>query len=393
MALRDFDRVRERIVLRLEVRHLAGGTLLLVGAVSGAFWGGVRYGTGLQRAEQQVACAPQESGPQRGIEVAALPAPGVMSSRRPPVLPRRLAADVAHADAPLAPTLQDLARMGMVAAAQEAAPVRAAAADESAEHAETSETSENAATPATDAPVGSIAAAASTVIPPARELPEDALRSEAAAPSASVSSQTPADEQPCRVDVAYSLPVTDDGRALQSRSDSVGQSVELDLRARTVAALNPDGIAALAAPPTPAPVQGSEQVQAADAPAATEVAAAPEPPAAAEETAATQAPATAEPAVAVAPPAASTPTSARDGRTFFVQVKSLRSESEAEAFAAGLRAKGWRVKIQRADLNDQGTFFRIRLGPYTGMARAQAVRARLRQSTGFDALVMSTAND
>lgn len=389
MALRDFDRVRERVELRLEVRHLAGGALIVVGAVSGAFWGGYRYG----KTDQQpvaVACAPSDPGPQRGVAVAELPEPAPMPSRRPPVLPRKLAASAAIEDAPLAPTLADLARLGMVAAARDEAPIRVAGAEESAEDASVDGAIDAAveapapgaasAQPAADAEAGAAIAEVA-----ARPLPDDALRSEQAVSPDAVSSHREADDQPCSVDSAYALPVSEDGRALWTSGEAPGRSDEVDLRPRTVAQLDAAAMAKLANPEPvapPAPVAAPIDEEAAPAALAR---------------GGDQVPAVAEPVEA---PAAGTATSApvarraeRDERTYYVQVKALRSETEAETFLRTLHGKGWKARIQRAEVADQGVFFRIRLGPYRGLARAQAVSSRLQRSTGLDSLVMSTAND
>lgn len=408
MALRDFDRVRERVELRLEVRHLAGGALIVVGAVSGAFWGGYRYG----KTDQQpvaVACAPSDPGPQRGVAVAELPEPAPMPSRRPPVLPRKLAASAALEDAPLAPTLADLARLGMVAAAHDDAPIRVAGAEESAEDATVDATAESPAGEVASAlAAAAVPAEAADVAIAARPLPDAALRSEQALAAESVSSHREADDQPCRVDSAYALPVTEDGRALWTSGEAPGRSEEVDLRARTVAVLDASAMATLAnpAPAEPDAAAGTETADAemagteaagtdaaAAAPATVDASTAPAAPARGGD----QVPAVSEP---VEVPAAGTATSApvarraeRDERTYYVQVKALRSETEAEAFLRTLHGKGWKARIQRAEIAHQGVFFRIRLGPYRGLARAQAVSSRLQRSTGLDSLVMSTAND
>ncbi len=87
MALRDFERVRERIEIRLEVRHiaqLAVGTLLLLS---------LAFGSGWWLASSRTP-PPTEPPPEvTRVQLPDLPAPRIgMADRRQPILPRALAA-------------------------------------------------------------------------------------------------------------------------------------------------------------------------------------------------------------------------------------------------------------------------------------------------------------
>ena len=71
----------------------------------------------------------------------------------------------------------------------------------------------------------------------------------------------------------------------------------------------------------------------------------------------------------------------------------MRSEAEATAFATEIRGQGFPPSVHRADLGDQGVFFRIRLGPFPTAERAHGVLARLLRATGHDGMVMSSRAD
>ena len=112
MALRDFDRVRERWELHLERRHLVHAGLALTLVVGGAFYGGWRLAV----------TQPPPARPAPAAVAAArvsplpLPSPGHLNDFRVPVLPTPVAAGARarvlaeRRAAPLAPMLEEAAR-------------------------------------------------------------------------------------------------------------------------------------------------------------------------------------------------------------------------------------------------------------------------------------------
>jgi len=58
-----------------------------------------------------------------------------------------------------------------------------------------------------------------------------------------------------------------------------------------------------------------------------------------------------------------------------------------------MRSQGFPPSVHRADLAEQGLFFRIRLGPFPTAERAHALQARLLRATGHEGMVMSSRVD
>ena len=73
--------------------------------------------------------------------------------------------------------------------------------------------------------------------------------------------------------------------------------------------------------------------------------------------------------------------SVKDGATprFTLQLSSFQARPEAEAFAAGLVAGGYRPYIVRSELPDKGVFYRVRVGRYPTWD--EAVRAKVEFET------------
>jgi cell division septation protein DedD len=96
---------------------------------------------------------------------------------------------------------------------------------------------------------------------------------------------------------------------------------------------------------------------------------------------------TAAPAQEPVPP----PATGGDGG-YLVQVSSQRSEDQALASFASMQSRfpsilgGIRPTIQRADLGEQGIYYRVRIGPWTSRAEATEVCERL-QAAGGDCFV------
>ena len=47
-----------------------------------------------------------------------------------------------------------------------------------------------------------------------------------------------------------------------------------------------------------------------------------------------------------------------------IQAASLRKESDAESLRARLALSGYESAIQRVNVEDKGTYYRVRIGPY-----------------------------
>lgn len=73
---------------------------------------------------------------------------------------------------------------------------------------------------------------------------------------------------------------------------------------------------------------------------------------------------------------------------FTLQVISYRSRASAEAFAAGLRARGHQAFVIAADLLERGRVYRVRIGPFERMRHAQAYRRRFERDERMNTLVI-----
>jgi DedD protein len=73
------------------------------------------------------------------------------------------------------------------------------------------------------------------------------------------------------------------------------------------------------------------------------------------------------------PPAPTTPPGHDGG--FQLQVSSFRTLQEANSFSDQLRARGHKAYVQEADVPGRGTWFRVRIGPFTTQHAAQQYRA------------------
>jgi cell division septation protein DedD len=79
--------------------------------------------------------------------------------------------------------------------------------------------------------------------------------------------------------------------------------------------------------------------------------------------------------------------SGRDGE-YTVQVISYDSPEGAEAFAAGLRARGHRAFVMTAQVPDRGTVYRVRVGPFETQREAQAYRRQFEQTERMNTLLV-----
>jgi cell division protein FtsN len=81
------------------------------------------------------------------------------------------------------------------------------------------------------------------------------------------------------------------------------------------------------------------------------------------------------------PPVVNPPAKATvDGALYFVQAGSFQNAADAEKLKAKLALVGMEANVQKADIAGKGVFYRVRLGPYKGMAEANAAIANLKQN-------------
>ncbi len=77
----------------------------------------------------------------------------------------------------------------------------------------------------------------------------------------------------------------------------------------------------------------------------------------------------------------------QDGE-YTVQVISYDSPEGAEAFAAGLRARGHRAFVMTAQVEGRGTVYRVRVGPFETQREAQAYRRQFEQAERMNTLLV-----
>jgi cell division protein FtsN len=73
---------------------------------------------------------------------------------------------------------------------------------------------------------------------------------------------------------------------------------------------------------------------------------------------------------------------------YMIQAASLRKESDAEALRARLALAGYESVTQRVNVQDQGTYYRVRIGPYESRRTVKNEIGRLRD-IGISAMVVS----
>ncbi len=73
---------------------------------------------------------------------------------------------------------------------------------------------------------------------------------------------------------------------------------------------------------------------------------------------------------------------------YTVQVISYDSPEGAEAFAAGLRARGHRAFVLRATVEGRGTMYRVRVGPFETQREAQAYRQEFERTERMNTLLV-----
>jgi cell division septation protein DedD len=73
---------------------------------------------------------------------------------------------------------------------------------------------------------------------------------------------------------------------------------------------------------------------------------------------------------------------------YTVQVISYDSPEGAHAFAAGLRARGHRSFVMRADVEGRGTVYRVRIGPFHTQAEAATYRRQFEETERMSTIVV-----
>jgi len=69
-----------------------------------------------------------------------------------------------------------------------------------------------------------------------------------------------------------------------------------------------------------------------------------------------------------------------DSALYVVQAGSFQNADDAEKLKAKLALVGMEASVQKADIPGKGVFHRVRLGPYKGVAEANATIANLKQN-------------
>jgi len=73
---------------------------------------------------------------------------------------------------------------------------------------------------------------------------------------------------------------------------------------------------------------------------------------------------------------------------YTMQVISVADAGAAEAFAAGLRSRGHAAFVMTAEIEDRGTMYRVRVGPFRTNREAQAYRRTFEQSERMNTLIV-----
>ncbi len=341
MPLRDFDQVRERIQLRVEVRHIAQGVVLLLVLVSAAFGVGVWY------ARQQPSTEPIAAPVMRTTAANGAPSAEAAAEAVTPV-----------AEAPIVPKPVALAAVDAGPVAQEPEPPAVVEAPAAAEAVSPERVSELLAT-----------APDERAVPPAEVGMSPAPF--AAQESAKATPPTPEPPQPALT---------------PARPDA-------DTKAAVAAAPIPAPVAVVAAPPPPASAKvaaphglglfGTLRM-APTLVSAAPVAPHPEVVAPVED----KSHVTQVHKIVVRPREDDVRPPPVSGH-YVIQVKAFRDEVEAKAFEADLRGKGHAPKLTSIEVPDKGTFYRVRLGPFDSLEAARAAQKQFETAEGHVTILLA----
>lgn len=73
---------------------------------------------------------------------------------------------------------------------------------------------------------------------------------------------------------------------------------------------------------------------------------------------------------------------------FQLQVASYRSKQEAETIASQLRARNHKAHVQRAEIANRGTYFRVKIGPFSTQYEASRYRASFETKEKIPSIVV-----
>lgn len=88
-----------------------------------------------------------------------------------------------------------------------------------------------------------------------------------------------------------------------------------------------------------------------------------------------------------AAPADPAPRAPRAPDRFWLQAGSFSGESDADNLKARLALAGWEAQVQKSEVPDKGTRYRVRLGPYDNTDELNRVKGELARR-GFDVAVI-----
>jgi len=76
-----------------------------------------------------------------------------------------------------------------------------------------------------------------------------------------------------------------------------------------------------------------------------------------------------------------------------VQVSSFRTQAEGDAFATQLRARGHKAHVQRAEIPGRGTWFRVKIGPFSTQGEAIKYRSSFEAKEKIPGFVVKSGVD
>ena len=365
MALRDFEKVRERIQFQLEVRHIGQVAVAAVLTLGLTFSGG--YWLGASQSDQRVDSSPAIDP----LTSAELPAPNPnMADKRAPVLPTR-----APRQPRLARVLESIANdrpmQAATAAQTQELRVRVGSAELPVEH-HVAATKSAVKAPKQPAPVQAIAMASKSA-PMVTVTPVDPnnVQSLPPRPSASVSCRHDPTALRCAPSALYMTGlVGPDGAAWASNPQAGGithagpgqTDAPID-QAATTAFLNALDRA------DEARRKQDEASKAAEA--------------------AAKARQLAQANAKRAQLQRQAVERSQSNKRFFVQVKAFQDQREAITFAKLLRTRGYKPALSQTVVPEKGAFFRVRLGPYASYETARVAQRNFEIKESHETVIMT----
>jgi DedD protein len=76
-----------------------------------------------------------------------------------------------------------------------------------------------------------------------------------------------------------------------------------------------------------------------------------------------------------------------------LQVSSYRTSAEAEAFATQLRARGHKAHVQKAEIPSRGTWYRVKVGPFSTQQEANRYRSSFEAKEKMPGFVVKSGVD